>query len=270
MRTASHEGEVFGRLTILRKDTLNEKSGKWICRCTCGVEKSIWYSNLIRGMSKSCGCLQKEEQSNRQGIDRTGLKSGRLTAIKRNGFKGEQLAWLCKCDCGNTVTISGYEFGSGGTLSCGCLQKERTAESLRTHGMSSSREYRSWLAMRQRCTNDKRDNWMHYGGKGITICQEWMDSFENFYSSMGPIPSDRHSIERNDTTGNYEPGNCRWATPTEQMRNTTKTKKLSWDGKIVSIAELSEITGIPYTLLQGRLASGWSVDDAVNRPKRNH
>lgn len=268
MRGVCPVGSVYGRLTVLSKaDPVNGKV-RWLCRCSCGNVKTYIPANLKRGLTKSCGCLQKELQSERQTVDRTGIQYGRLKAMYKNGFIGDQVAWFCQCSCGNTTTVSSYGLGSGSTQSCGCLQREKASEASSTHGLSNTREYRIWCAMKTRCTNENRDNYKHYGARGISVCSRWINSFENFFSDMGPCPSEQHSIERNDPDGNYEPGNCRWATQTEQMRNTSRSVKVQWGGKEVTIAELSELTGVSYDLLQQRLRSGWCVDDAVNKPKR--
>lgn len=268
MRGECPVGEKYGRFTVVAKDNSASGKTKWICKCDCGVVKSVISSNLRRGVTKSCGCLQRELQSTRQTIDRTGQVFGRLKVIGKDGFKGGQVAWLCQCQCGNTVTVPSYYLGSGTTQSCGCLQRERASEFSRTHGMSNSREYRIWSAMKTRCSNENRDNYKYYGGRGISVCSRWINSFENFIADMGPCPSDKHSIERKDVNGNYEPGNCYWATQSEQLRNTSRSVRVTWDGRSVTLKELAEITGVDYDLIQQRLKGGWDVVKAVTQPKR--
>ena len=118
-----------------------------------------------------------------------------------------------KCKCGNRKVIRIYDLTSGRTKSCGCLKKETVTK----HGLSKTQTYRSWINMKSRCTNPNKTRYSDYGGRGISVCKRWM-KFENFYEDIGKRPSNT-SLERTDNNGNYEPGNCRWATPTEQQRN---------------------------------------------------
>jgi hypothetical protein len=161
--------------------------------------------------------------------DRTGQIYGRLTVI---GFAGNDedrhSLWSCHCECGKRITASSALLNNGHTKSCGCLNNELRAERGRTlnatHGESrkgkKTGEYISWAAMKERCLNPTCKDWHNYGGRGITICPQWVDSFETFLSDMGRRPTKNHSIDRfPNNDGNYEPGNCRWATTEEQGKN---------------------------------------------------
>ncbi len=157
-------------------------------------------------------------------VDITGHKYGRLTALRdvgkdvRNGR-----VWKCLCECGEQVDVSSNHLRRGHTKSCGCYQIERVLSTHTTHGHANvgkvSTEYKIWAGMKGRCQNPKSPNYDLYGGRGIKVCEEWSNSFENFLADMGKRPSPQYSLDRIDTNGNYEPGNCRWATRTMQNRN---------------------------------------------------
>ena len=149
-------------------------------------------------------------------LDVTGLKFGRLTAIKPAGRKGRESLWQCSCECGKECVAQLNNLRSGNTTSCGCHGRSFKHGHARAGAQSS--EYRSWYAMRQRCTYRKHSEWALYGGRGIKICERWK-MFESFLADMGAKPSPKHSIDRIDNNGNYEPGNCRWATQSQQCRN---------------------------------------------------
>lgn len=150
---------------------------------------------------------------------------GRLTVIERVGNDiRNQAVWACQCSCGNIVTVCGAKLRSGHTKSCGCLHKKTLSALRKTHGMSGTPEYNSWNSMKDRCRNKDNQDFKNYGGRGITVCDRWLNSFENFFADMGPKPSPNHSIDRKDNDGNYYPGNCKWSTILEQANNTGKLK----------------------------------------------
>ena len=152
-------------------------------------------------------------------IDLTGQKFGRLTVIERSPRRGDQAFWICKCDCGNTTTSSGNDLRRrGDKQGCGCLSLAQV-----THGHTDSPSYASWEAMIRRCESPGSASYQYYGGRGISVCNRWRESFSAFLVDMGERPPGM-TLDRIDPNGNYEPGNCRWATPVEQGRNTRRVK----------------------------------------------
>lgn len=194
---------------------------------------------------------------------------GKLTVIERAGSaKSGHAQWLCQCECGNVVTVSSNPLLRGLTNSCGCLHNELLAERNSTHGMSKTSEYMAWAHMKNRCYNLKDKKFKDYGGRGITVCNRWL-KFENFFADMGKRPSSGHSIDRIENSGNYEPGNCRWATAAEQSRNTRRNTNItnSVTGETLCAAEWSRRLGGSIHLVRMRLNTyGWDEQRAITTP----
>jgi hypothetical protein len=165
-------------------------------------------------------------------IDRVGHRYGRLTVLQevepRVHPSGHiSLHWLCRCDCGTVKKVSGKALGSGLTVSCGCYSSDNSRVLHTTHGGTRTPEYRSWRHLVERCTNPNNRAWKDYGGRGITVCDAWRYDFEAFFSHVGKKPTPEHSIDRKNNDRGYEPGNVRWATPTEQANNKRHPPKWS-------------------------------------------
>ena len=186
-----------------------------------------------------------------------GMQFGRLVVKQRaeNNGSGGHVRWVCECSCGSgkITTVASSDLKRGTSRSCGCLQKEEAAARVKTHGMTNSSEYNIWFGIKARCLNPKNRAYHHYGGRGITVCDEWKDSFEAFYRDMGPRPSTEHSIDRKDNDGGYSKENCRWATEIEQHNNTRTVKLYDFGGEKLSISQIARKIGISVSALHQRL-----------------
>ena len=208
-----------------------------------------------------------------------GQRFGRLVVVARipkpEGSKARDANWLCKCDCGNEAHVRTRALLIG-TKSCGCLNRENQARLLplyRTkHGMYGTKEHRAWRKMKERCENPETDSYPYYGGRGITVCERWRNSFESFLADVGWSPSPRHSIDRIDSNGNYAPGNVRWATRQEQSRNRRDRALITFDGQTKMLVDWADETGIGIATLHDRLYNHrWGIDRAMTTdPKAYH
>ena len=179
--------------------------------------------------------------------------------IAPNGKKYRRA--LCICECGHEVSVMVKKLRSGHTRSCGCLQRESRTKHGHNTGQKSP-TYQTWDAMIQRCYNEKSTKFYLYGSRGISVCDRWRSSFSDFLEDMGERPLGK-TIDRLDGNGNYEPGNCRWATRKEQQRNLRSNQFITIAGRRVTIPEASELTGIHRETIRGRLRRGLSDEEAV-------
>ncbi|WP_179255045.1 AP2 domain-containing protein [Burkholderia sp. HI2500] len=191
-------------------------------------------------------------------IDLAGMKFGRWTVLRIGEKKGKQFNWLCLCECGAEALVAGQSLRKGRSLSCGCLRKEVNSELHRTHGMAKTKLNVVWSGMKARCGNPKHEMFHRYGGRGIKVCERWQ-SFERFYEDMGSTYQEGLSIERIDNDGDYEPGNCRWATTKEQRANQAHPKIQTPVGEM-TIREASEVSGINLKTLRHRVWRGWPAE----------
>lgn len=207
-------------------------------------------------------------------IDLSGQRFGRLVAVSVVPTI-RPIRWQCRCDCGARCTARALLLQNGKTKSCGCLRREVTAALKYSHGMGAVRnrtpEYKTWLQIKQRCTNPKSPSFENYGQRGIRVCERWMASFVAFYEDMGPRPkatrTREYSIERIDNDGHYAPDNCRWATYETQSRNRRNNRKIELLGKAFTVQDWETITGLQ---VRQRLNSGWSVERALTEPAHHH
>lgn len=191
---------------------------------------------------------------------------GRLTVLEEFRNKGSRIRRLrCLCSCGKESTPELKSVVKGTSKSCGCYQAELAGFACRTHGLSDLPEHAVWEGVLARCNNHNSASYHNYGGRGIEVCDRWY-SFQSFYEDMGPRPSPQHSIDRINNDGNYEPGNCRWSTWSEQGRNRRSNVNIEFNGVTQTITEWARTLGIDRKTLRRRLKCGWSISDTLTRP----
>ena len=194
--------------------------------------------------------------------DLTGKRFGRLTALY-HGHHGPFVVWHCLCDCGKTTITRAIRLIHNQTKSCGCANVHP-----KTHGMTKTPTWGSWKAMRGRVSNPNTAGYKRYGGRGITIDPRWQ-KFENFLADMGECPSSEYSLDRIDPNGNYERGNCRWATAKEQAVNRTNTVRLLYQGNNLTLDEWAELTGLHRQTIRDRVFKyQWTVEQALSLAPR--
>lgn len=182
-----------------------------------------------------------------------GMRFGRLLVINEHSRSTDgTVYWLCVCDCGKHKAVIGTSLRAGRAKSCGCASPKFTTETTRSHGMSRTRTYRIWHGMRQRCSDAAKGKVRrNYFDKGIRVCERW-EQFENFFADMGEAPEGM-SIDRIDGNGNYEPGNCRWATPIQQGNNTSSNVSIEHRGEKKTISEWAREIGVKANTLLYRI-----------------
>jgi hypothetical protein len=191
---------------------------------------------------------------------------GRLTVTRVFRDDKNKAKVDATCQCGNQWQGLLASLRNSSTTSCGCAQREALQRTARKHGHANKHPlYNTWISMKQRCYNPDNPSHRYYGARGITVCDRWKASFEAFISDLGPRP-DGTSLDRIDVNGNYEPGNCRWATPKEQANNKTDNRTVSYRGLTTNLKSLCEYVNVKYDLVRERLNAGWSIDDAINQP----
>lgn len=206
-------------------------------------------------------------------IDLLGMRFNHLVVVKCLGpNKFHKTTWLCVCDCGKKSIVTTSNLVNNHTKSCGCFGRKnailRTKIVNTTHGKTKTKEYRAWVAMRVRCYKNNSHQYHNYGERGIKVCDKWNSSFEQFFNDMGLAPKGT-SIDRIDVNGDYEPGNCRWATIKEQNRNKRNTIKIKYKDVEKPMVEWSEILHInPDTLFCRIFRQHWTIESAFNKPIR--
>lgn len=198
-------------------------------------------------------------------IDLTGQRFGKLLVIEKSKERTKlgAVLWNCQCKCGNSRLAIAGNLRCGTATSCGC----ESYSTRKSHGMTNTRTFKSWDSMKQRCLNHNAPDFSRYGGRGIKICESWLNSFAEFLSDMGERP-DATTLDRIDVNGNYEPNNCQWATRSKQQRNKTTSFLIEWNGIIKCAADWAEEVGISSKIICGCINAGWTPQDALTKPNR--
>lgn len=244
-------GERFGRLVVVGLDSKDQRGQThWLCECDCGNEVVVRRSNLISGKTKSCGCIRRE--------DLTGKRFGRLTVLKHDYVDYNGISfWKCVCDCGNEVVVRSTSLKNGMTKSCGCYKREQSSQRFTKHGLSDHPLYVVWTDMKRRCCNESDPAWYRYGGRGITVCEEWVNDFKAFYDwaiDHGWEPG--LTLDRRDNNEGYDPWNCRFVSETVQANNRCSNRLIRYAGETNTIAEWATIFDINYFTLRARINRG--------------
>jgi hypothetical protein len=250
------------------------RMGKFLCNCGKEFTAKI---NSVKGLNtKSCGCLIQERDVV---SDIQGKVFGRLTVLNKSTVKvatSRTIRWLCKCDCGNYKIVDGSLLRGGNTTSCGCYKIENTKRVNTKHGFSrrgnKTAEYGAYYGLLFRCYNKKSKSYPDYGERGIKVCDRWLgeNGFINFLADMGERPSDKHSVDRINNEGDYEPTNCRWAIKKQQANNTRYNKMVTYNGKTQSLAMWCDELNLKYGTTQVRMWNGWTAEQAFTLPKGTH
>ncbi len=205
-------------------------------------------------------------------VDLVGKKFGRLLVIERDmDLLKKRVHWKCLCECGVSKSVDASNLKSGHTTSCGCYNREKVLETNLKHGNAvggsggGTRTYRSWQSMKARCYNPNNNRYAYYGKRGIQVCAEWKDSFENFLRDMGER-DDSQTLERIDSNKDYCKENCRWATKKEQANNKTNNIIVEFYKDKITLKQLADILNVPYKTLHMRLMKGWSLEKALDTP----
>lgn len=267
----------------------NEKLPTLCARKSC--RSAYWYSGKPKGVEcRLCGykwtpVSSKEptacpgchsELWNREEMDRVKMKTGDiygyLTVLEPitsppNGENGNGYC-LIKCKCGNIKKIRRNALYTGNTKSCGCLRIGiLTAMSIK-HGKTRTQEYICWMNMKRRCFDKNNSEYHNYGGRGIKVCDRWLNSFENFLEDMGKLPFRGATLDRINVNGGYGPNNCRWATMKEQANNTRRSHFITYNGKTKTLSGWADEIGVNYSALENRIRRGWGIEKALTAPIR--
>lgn len=200
-------------------------------------------------------------------IDMMGKRFGKLLVVEQaESSSSGQARWVCKCDCGNTTITLGHSLRSGRTLSCGCTRNEKIANLRKTHGESNTRLFKIWMCIKHRCNRKTASDYNLYGGRGISICDEWLNDYAAFRDwSIANGYSDNLSLDRIDPNGNYEPSNCRWADAYTQAENRRNAHIVEYHGETGALDPMCRKLNINSKTVRTRMSHfGISFQEAVD------
>jgi hypothetical protein len=257
-------GQRFGMLEVIKRygSAPNDKAATWLCKCDCGNTKVIRGTSLkAKDGTRSCGCLSRQIE------DLTGNRYGTLTVkrIYRNEASKKK-EWLCVCDCGNEVVVSGGNLKDGHTQHCLECGYKLTANAHRTHGKSQHPLFGIWYGIISRCESNKSTSYKNYGGRGISICEEWRNDFQAFYDwCMENGYKKGLQIDIIDNDGNYEPNNCRWVTRTVNANNKRSNVFIEYNGEVATVAEMCRKYDAKYKYIHAKIREGFTFDGALRQ-----
>ena len=261
MRAVDLSGQRFDMVTVVCPVGRKHGYVEYLCKCDCGNETRLGSNQLRRKCRHSCGCHKSIN------IPEVGQKYNHLTAI-RPANDGK---YLFRCDCGTEKEISGYNVVKGLTISCGSCEyhAKEISDRSKTHGLSDTRFYEQYRGMLKRCYDSNAINYRDYGGRGITVCEEWRNDPGAFLTwALENGWAEGLTLDRIDNDGPYCPTNCRWVTAHDQSRNKRSNLLLTFNGQTKIAADWADELGIPRKTLYERLRIGWTVEDALSRPVR--
>lgn len=274
-------GKKYNHLTIIGSVPREIKNGKKKefkveCLCDCGNKCIEIFTSVRSGKIKSCGCetvknIERKELYNKNYI---GKKYGKLTIVDVIfTSKGKSPIAHCKCDCGKDHDANLYDILFGKTKSCGCYSIEKIIERSTKHGDARERLYCIYIGMKKRCYNPNNNAYKYYGGRGIKICDEWLENYLNFKSwALNNGYTEKLTIDRIDVNGDYEPSNCRWVTMKVQANNKTDSVYIDYNGKSQTLRQWCDELNLDYKLMVERFYSPYWKDKTIEEkffaPKR--
>lgn len=280
--------QSFGPWTVLGFAGYGGKRIYWTCQCVCGTIRDVETYLLRRQNSavRDCTGCTIRGRIRKYHFPQPGQPFGQLTIIEevpvplrwQKTYRAKYHWYSCQCSCGKETILPDNALHSDNTRSCGCLQREaakRTGTQKGTHRESGldgvrekSKEYKAWVGMKQRCLNPKTTRYISWGGRGITVCSQWLTSYETFLADVGRAPSPQHSLDRYpDNNGPYEPGNVRWATPAEQRLNSRQNRYITFRNETLTLGQWAQRIGIHSSSLAERLQSDCSLEQALTMPR---
>ena len=214
---------------------------------------------IERGQTNRCANRRGRYTWRMPALDLVGLRFGCLTVVSKALTRARNSMWQCRCSCGRTKIVGGQNLRRGTTKSCGCLNIEIATNRVITHGKSHTPIYSVWQNMLARCYSPTHKSHANYGGRGIGVCDRWRYSFVNFYTDVGDPPKG-HTLDRINNNADYEPNNCRWATPKEQSRNSRKVRLITYAGETMNLTEWAARIGVSHATIIRRIKKGWPLE----------